>query len=329
MILATQNSEPSATEILAVVAGHPASLVRCLPDQTACRFETQRVVASLESSDSREIVDTVFTHLLRLLECLALVESQLRHVDAADETFALFQVIHDEARVLVNFIRKDALNRSTMSAELADTLDGISFALNHDLQRVFESDDPTIPLTRTARVVIGKLYRAHDVMTNCLQQSTITLAMVFDSELIGARLFNNSSMRKRQSLRLRDDLSALLKIVDGCETEGVESGLVGLSSSLRIFREQSMEGLMYSDWPQFESFCERIDFAIETQRDLASVLHEFRCYVETLLGQVRMRAVLGNQCDLQPEVATHKTHAPSLNPQINQTHVWNKLAIAV
>lgn len=73
---------------------------------------------------------------------------------------------------------------------------------------------------------------------------------------------------------------------------------------------------MYSDWPQFESFCERIELATETQRDLASLLHEFRCYVETRLGQVRMRAVLTNQCNLQPEVARFQIHAPLTSQQL-------------
>lgn len=91
---------------------------------------------------------------------------------------------------------------------------------------------------------------------------------------------------------------------------------------------------MYSDWPQLKSFCERINFAIATQRDLASVLHEFRCYVETLLGQVRMRAVLASSCNLQPEVASPQTHAPltSQQPsisQINPPQTWHEFAIAV
>ncbi len=72
-----------------------------------------------------------------------------------------------------------------MGEELRDTLDGITFAVNHDLQRVFEPDRRVEPEEQTAHVVVGKLYRAHDVLTNCLQQSTITLAMMFDDELVG------------------------------------------------------------------------------------------------------------------------------------------------
>jgi hypothetical protein len=251
------------------------------------------VVTRITSSDVREIVNVVFNDLLRLLECLTLVERYLRQPDVADESFALFQIIHDEARLLVDFIRADGMNSPAMSEDLVDTLDGITFAVNHDLQRVFEAEGQ-VNLTTNAHVVVGKLYRAHDVLTNCLQQSTITLAMVFDPELVGARLFNNSDMRYRQSLQLCEDLSELREIIETCETDCDEGALLRLSAGIQKFRDESLECLMYSDWPQFESFCGRIKLAGSSQTSLQSVLHQFRCYVETLLGQVRMRAVLAN-----------------------------------
>ena len=228
-----------------------------------------------------------------MLECVGLVENYLRQVDAAEETFALFQLIHDEARKLVEFIRTDALNSNLLTEELADTLDGITFAVNHDLQRVFDSGPRGSFSDKTAQVVVGKLYRAHDVLTNCLQQSTITLAMVFDPELVGAKLFNNSDMRYRQSLQLCQDLSELIHVVEKFETTRGPM-LATLTARIEKFRSESMECLMYSDWPQFESFCEKIDSSKTQSSELETVLHQFRCYLETLLGQVRMRNVLAD-----------------------------------
>jgi len=264
-----------------------------------CGYQIDRVIQGIELPGVREIVGTVFQNLLGLIECLDLIESHLRQVDAADESFALFQVIHDEARALVDFIRTDALTSPLMTEELLDTLDGITFALGHDLQRVFEPN-PRATLTGNAtHVVVGKLYRAHDVLTNCLQQSTITLAMVFDPELVGARLFNNSDMRYRQSLQLCEDISALIQLVD--DFEKINSGLAhsNLSAGIYRFRLEGMESLMYSDWPQFESFCEKMELEPAESPELRSTVHQFRCYLETLLGQVRMRNVLANVFPVQ------------------------------
>ena len=258
-----------------------------------CDYQIERVIRGIDLPEVRESVGTVFQNLLALIECLHLIERHLRQVDAADETFALFRVIHDEARTLVDFIRTDALSIPSMSEELVDTLDGITFALSHDLQRVFDADSPASLAGHTRHVIVGKLSRAHDVLTNCLQQSTITLAMVFDPELEGSKLFNNSDMRYRQSLQLCEDISELIRLIETSETTGTEDSRAELEAGTEKFRQESLECLMYSDWPQFESFCELIALPAEFG-EVESTLHQFRCYLETLLGQVKMRAVLAN-----------------------------------
>ena len=201
----------------------------------------------------------VFDDLLRLLECLNLIEVHLRNVEFAEQTFELFQLIHDEARALVNFIHSEGLRREVMPEELFDTLDGISFAVNHDLQRVFETNPTAAGASGNSPAVVGRLYRAHDVLTNCLQQSTITLAMVFNPDLDGSRLFNNSDMRFRQSLQLCEELGQLIQLVRASEEDPREASCEGLAHGIQKFRNESMEHLMYSDWPQFESICEQID----------------------------------------------------------------------
>ena len=344
MILPTLVSN-KATPTDSSVGAHftiQAPFVRpAMPDHTSCRFQIDRVVKRIEAPQERRLIGAVFQDLLRLLECLSMIESHLRQVDAAIETFALFQLIHDEARVLVDFIRDDGLSCVARNEDLVDTLDGITFAVNHDLQRVFETgthvqSESATNMSPNSHVTLGKLYRAHDILTNCLQQSTITLAMMFDPELVGATLFNNSDMRYRQSLQLCDDLSALIQLVETAEKD--ETTLRNLMAEIEKFRNESLECLMYSDWPQFESFCERIKVPAPAT-ELEPVFNQFRCYLETLLGQVRMRAVLANVFPVQfgggdtfhPNSATHENPRPfsaSLESQ-DENSSWDMLAVAV
>jgi hypothetical protein len=342
MTLTKQISEQTSEALAFVVARSAGPIVSQRTVPASCGDEIDRVVQQISPPAAREIVDAVFQNLLALLECLDLIESRLRQVDEADETFALFQAIHDEARRLVDFIRTNALNNPAINEQLVDTLDGITFALSHDLQRVFEAN-PRGPLSEnTSHVVVGKLYRAHDVLTNCLQQSTITLAMVFDSELVGARLFNNSDMRYRQSLQLYQDLNDLIELVETSEHNRAAPACVNLSAGIEKFRNESLECLMYSDWPQFESFCERIAVTPSESAEFGSALHQFRCYLETLLGQVRMRAVLANVFPIQFGEGDNRLSATSFDDhgarpssEIDLEHElqngeipWNPLALA-
>jgi hypothetical protein len=311
-----------------------------LVSETAPEFDThrgqiERVIQQIEPLEVREIIGVVFQDLLRLLECLQLAEGHLRQLDAADETFALFQLIRDEARLLVDFIRTDGLNCNVMTGEVADALDGITFAINHDLQRVFETNSRH---SRSPHAVVSELYRAHDVLTNCLQQSTIALAMVFNPNLERSKLFNDSGMRYRQSLQLCQDLSELIQIVENTEDAGDEPSVSALVAGIKKFRQESMECLMYSDWPQFEGFCERINLSTAEYPELQPVLHQFRCYLETLLGQVRMRAVLASVFPVQfgednrNVMAAFGDTAGSFSSAVDlqdADEAWSTLAVAV
>lgn len=300
------SNQTSSAEPVAARQPETSSANWTEPNPGNCRWYLNRVVEQVASPKIKRIVGAVFQDLTRLLECLSIIESHLRHVNTAEESFAFFQLIRDEVRSLVDFIRTDALTCDGISEDLADALDGITFALSHDLRRVFETENSQHDSDKTAYIVLSRVHRAHDVLTNCLQQSTISLAVVFDRELVGAKLFNNSDKRYRESLKLCEDLSMLRELADAFAKDGDQFALGDLTAGIERFRAESMEYLMYSDWPQFESFCERIEVAESDTSSLAPVLHQFQCYLETLLGQVRMRAVLADESS--SSLGEHASH---------------------
>jgi hypothetical protein len=322
----TMTNLPSNSSCATNVVRATQTFGSATPDPKKCRSQISYLVSDIESQSVREVVSVVFNDLLRLLECLDLIEVHLRKVESAEQTFELFQLIHADASGLVDFIHNKALR--FVPKELFDTLDGISFAVNHDLQRVFETSPKPSSTGNSSHAVVGRLYRAHDVLTNCLQQSTITLAMVFDPDLDGAKLFNNSDMRFRQSLQLCEDLGQLIQLVSASEDDPKQTECGSLANGIQKFRNESMELLMYSDWPQFEILCQQIEQQSDAQQ-LRAVLHQFRCYLETLLGQVRMRAVLANVFPLgfgdNHFSSTNLGHAQLADTELD----WNQFAVAV
>ena len=294
----------SPARVSSVEDDRMASLNCHIASLAECRSHLENMVERISGIRIRRVVGTVFQDLLRLLECLSIIEGHLRHVNTAEETLAFFQLIRDEARSLIEFIRTDALTCNEVSGELAEALDGLAFALSHDLRRVFEGEYET-SAESSAYVVLGRVHRAHDVLTNCLQQSTISLALVYNPSLTVTQLFNNTERRYRQSLKLCSDLECLRNLVQEFVEGGATTG--ELNSGLETFRRDSLEFLMYSDWPQFESFCERISVSGEAASGLAEVLHQFLCYLETLLRQVKMRAVLADESNPALNHLSHST----------------------
>jgi len=305
------------------------ALLNCpIASLTECRSYLENMVEGISGIRIRRLVGTVFQDLLRLLECLSIIEGHLRHVNTAEETLTFFQLIRDEARSLIEFIRTDALDCIEVSGQLADTLDGLAFALSHDLRRVFEGEYET-SAESSAYVVLGRVHRAHDVLTNCLQQSTISLALVYEPTLTVTQLFNNTDRRYRQSLKLCSDLECLRDLVQAFVEGGTTSG--ELNSGLEIFRRDSLEFLMYSDWPQFESFCERIKVSGESPTSLVEVLHQFLCYLETLVRQIKMRAVLADESNPTLNHSSHgnATYFSEALPLLQANSAWGESTLIV
>jgi len=71
---------------------------------------------------------------------------------------------------------------------------------------------------------------------------------------------------------------------------------------VNCFRGETMQFLMYKDWQEFEAISEKLLQAVPESNGAGSQVHSFICYLETLLGQVKLRSVLVDVfCDLLPE----------------------------
>jgi len=275
------------------------------PEQSSNHYpstcaEIDRLLERIEL-DVRQPVSVVFSALLELLRQVPQFEN-LGQEAPAPETRAALENFRDQANVLVDFMLATATKCANQHERLSETLDGISFAMSHDVKRIFDSELKALNWHAGEQLSIGKVAYIQGLLTNCLQQSLITLAQVFDSTLDGARLFDNNKVRLRESLVLCRDLMDMLQIVHTAETDLEQQSPI-LANRVHRFRHESMQFLMYRDWQEFEAITESLLISGDQSSEPGSPLHSFKCYLETLLGQVKLRAVLVDVfCDLLPEV---------------------------
>jgi len=251
-------------------------------------------IVQIENSAVRGTAQSIMEQVLRLLDWLCLIESNLQKLDTLRENLSLLELLHFEARSLVEFIAGEAMHTPGITKVFHDLLDGINYTITHDLRRVFESELVGPIAEQSIPVVYGKIMHAHGLLTNFLQQSTITLVQLFDPSLDGSSLFNDSEQRLKQSLTLCTDLSSLITCVQRLEDQLDQDGLSNLVKQIVAFRDGSMQYLMYRDWQGYEKLTGEIMLAIDDERDPKPLLHQFLCYLETIFGHVRMRAVLTN-----------------------------------
>ena len=262
--------------------------------QANLQREIDFILRTIEDRQLRDVSRTILIELVRFFDWLARIENNLHKLDTLLENLSLLEVLEFEARSLIDYIETTAIQAAAAAGNdrLNDVLDGISYGITHDLRRIFERELVRGVTEQSTPIVYGKILHAHGLLTNCFQQSTITLLQVFKPGMDASALFNDIELRLQQSLVLCKDLSSLMRFVRLSQANSDPDVLRTVTERILEFRDGSMQYLMYKDWRGYESLALEVITAIENNLDAKPLLHRFLCFLELLYGHVKMRAVL-------------------------------------
>ena len=262
--------------------------------QANLQNEIDSIVNLIENVEIREVSQTILIELVRFFGWLNRIENNLHKLDTLLENLSLLEVLEFECRSLINYIDTKAIRAAAAAGHdrLNDVLDGISYGITHDLRRIFERELVRGVTEQSTPIVYGKILHAHGLLTNCFQQSTITLLQVFKPGMDASALFNDIELRLQQSLVLCKDLSSLMRFVRLSQANSDPDVLRTVTERILEFRDGSMQYLMYKDWRGYENLALEVITAIENNLDAKPLLHKFLCFLELLYGHVKMRAVL-------------------------------------
>jgi hypothetical protein len=260
--------------------------------QANLKSAVNKTIDSIHDRDLRDVTETILSEMLRFFDWLDRIENNLHRLDTLMESLSLLEVLEFEARSLLDFIEVRALRVAGGNERLHEVLDGITYGITHDLRRIFERELVRGVTEHSTPIVYGKILHAHGLLTNCFQQSTITLLQVFNPQLNASSLFNDIESRLKQSLVLCKDLSSLMRFVRLSQANSDPDVLRTVVDRILEFRDGSMHYLMYKDWRGYESLALEVITAIENNLDAKPLLHRFLTFLELLYGHVKMRAVL-------------------------------------
>ena len=258
-------------------------------------YEIESVLGKIPDPEVQEISQIILHEMLRFFDWLSRIENNLHKLDTLLESLSLLEVLEFESRSLTDYIENRGKKIAVGNERLQDVLQGITYGITHDLRRIFERELVRGVTEQSIPIVYGKILHAHGLLTNCFQQSTITLLQVFNPSLDPSKLFNDVELRLRQSLVLCKDLSSLMRFVKLAQANADPDVLRSVTARILEFRDGSMQYLMYKDWRGYESLALEVITAIENNLDSKPLLHKFLCYLEVLYGHVKMRAVLADE----------------------------------
>jgi hypothetical protein len=249
------------------------------------------IIDGIRPAETREFVRGVFEDLGRLLGYL----DSLRPVidgGATDDAHFIFEVVRCEALAAAGGLDYFCACLGTPN-ELSEELERTSFAVRHELRAVFERILPCALESAEAGDTRSRLADAHDLLRNCFEQSTVSLARAFRPGVDAAELFEDIRAKRDNSLRLYEDLEALLRSARHAEWHEEAEALVNFSERLELFRSESMRHLMQKDRETCQGFVDGLA-TVRDRRGLRLYLHRFTCYLEILLKHVGQRSVLSD-----------------------------------
>ena len=254
------------------------------------------IVKSIESPSLRGVMSNVFRSLIELLESVDLLEVCLRADDVLPKMHHMFKFINQNGQTLISYIDTKSASTSDIPKNICELLDGTSFAIQHELQRIIIISDSYA--NESNEQLRSKCLRVYGLLRNCFQQCVVSLAIGFRPSTKGAELFEDFTLLREQSVVLVEALKILTQQSARAESLRNLDAYFALSEGLKMFKEGYMHYLIYRDWSEFDTFSEKI-LEARTESELWPLLGQFTRYLETLMSHVKMRGVLQNHA-VQP-----------------------------
>jgi len=254
----------------------------------------QKIVESIEPAHVRDSVRNVFDDLNRLLGYVEQLKAVLGY--ASDTAYALLLLEAMRAEALVTSSRLDSeVEAGVLPSHISEEFERTSFAVRHELRAVFSRLLVGVEGPEDSSEAASCLRDAQDLLRNCFQQSTVSLAQLLRPSFDGADVFEDLRLKRDNSRRLYDDLDALLRSARNAERRTDRISLTLFNARLEHFRCDSMRHLMQKDTETCMRFVEDFRMLNKQGEPPRFFLHRFSCYLEILVKHVGQRTVLSKE----------------------------------
>lgn len=235
----------------------------------------------------------VLPRFARVLRWLSVVGKMLEADEPLKPALLIFSSVNEQIQELITSINNRLERFPNEEAELFASLDAAAYTASIELKKVYTQELAGLARLRPAPTIYARMETAHSILSEGFQQMLTGFARLMDPKADGLVLFPNFKAKLDQSIVLRKELADLSELVQATEKDPAKNRIESLQKVLREFLKEDVRFLFYKDSETVERFVEEI-LVTRQNKDLVPILHRFGAYLETLFGQVSLRAVLAN-----------------------------------
>jgi hypothetical protein len=257
----------------------------------ASKQSLQKVLGSLVDPAHKGALATLFVQLFKELRYVEMARATIGSPATRKRALLVFSLLRGENDAFCEYVRNRLRARFPAESPVADGLERVLHAQEQEIRKVMEVELVDVAVMRDPGLVLTRLEDASGLLGDLYQQTVITLAELFSSEVDGRSIFPDHRTRREQSQRLRDDLAQLVRTTQLFRGSPDKKSLLTLVASLEAFRRGSMRQLMFKDWSLVERFL--TGFSRERPpRAFLPAAAQFEVFLKTLIREVGKRSVL-------------------------------------
>lgn len=226
-----------------------------------------------------------------ILRWLAVVGKMLEADEPLKPALLIFARVNEQIFDLTSYINNRLERSPNEEAELFSSLDAASYTASIELKKVYSQELAGVARMRPSPSIYARMETAHSLLSEGFQQILAGFARLLDPTVDVLELFPNFRVKLEQSVVLRKELREVAQVVQAAEAKPEKRQIETMHKTLREFLKGSSHYLFYKDTETVERFVEEI-LVTKQNKDLVPILHRFGAYLDTLFGQVSLRAVL-------------------------------------
>lgn len=253
------------------------------------------IVRNIEDKDTKKIISIIFLHQFRFLRCMRHMDLATPYHVALHSSLLILMLLRSEIAVFLTYMGK--VFGRLKNPELLGLLQGISYQYSMETKRVFLQELKDIE-NKSPQQMRGRIENSHGILKNLTEQTIIQLAQFWEPEVQGEDIFDSFITKTEQSLKLRDDIFVLERLITLFEKSSPDernNALDSLRHFMKYFENLTFRLLRHDDYEEFSSFFEEITAASNEAGNIEKLFercHLFKVFLNTTLRQVENRAEL-------------------------------------
>jgi hypothetical protein len=258
-------------------------------------FLPAKLTAMMATNDiafaERVDLNHILPRFAKILKWLSVVGKMLKKDEPLKPALLIFSRIYEQTREMIDHINNRLARYPDETTNMFGALDGAAYTAALELRKVYEQELTGIVAIRPSLSIYARVETAYSLLNDSFQQILTDFARLIEPKTEVHQLFPNFRTKLEQSLILREKLWYVLKGVRAAEKTADDKQMRDLHDRLEEFLGEAVHFLFYKDKESVERFVEEI-FVTNDKQDLVGILHRFATYLETLFGQINIRAVL-------------------------------------